>query len=126
MSRDILLDTHTLIWVLQGSDQLQHAKLHIAKARTVYASMVSWWEISIKATLGKLDVDPEQSWREAKLAGIHILPIEIAHCQMLLTLPMIHRDPFDRMLVAQSLSEDLPLLTHDITVAQYSDKIILF
>ena len=126
MSRDILLDTHTLLWVLQGSPQLQHAKPHIAHARAVYASMASWWEISIKATLGKLDVDPEKTWREAKLVGIHILPIEVVHCQKLLSLPMIHRDPFDRMLVAQALSEDLPLLTHDATVAQYSDKIILF
>ena len=126
MQDSLLLDTHTLIWVLDDAPQLHKAKPYIAQAKHIYVSMASWWEVSIKASSGKLAIDPLQAFLAAQQAGILTLPIHITHCQTLLTLPSIHRDPFDRMLIAQSITESLPLLTHDATLASYTELVTLF
>lgn len=122
----LLLDTHALLWVLNDAPQLSKAKPYIENTKNVYVSMASWWEISIKASLSKLPIDPQKTFLEAEQAGIKILPLQITHCQKLLDLPPIHRDPFDRMLIAQSITESLPLLTHDATLASYPELVILF
>ncbi|HNA22185.1 MAG TPA: type II toxin-antitoxin system VapC family toxin [Agitococcus sp.] len=124
--KNLLLDTHTLLWVLNDAPQLSKAKPYIEQANNIYVSMASWWEISIKASLNKLPIDPQMIFIEAQQAGIKMLPIQIAHCQKLLSLATIHRDPFDRMLIAQSITESLPLLTHDETLASYTKLVTLF
>jgi PIN domain nuclease of toxin-antitoxin system len=126
MKTKLLLDSHTFLWIVANKPEIRNAEPYLAQADTLYISTASWWEIAIKIGTGKLPLDYSLLQDVARRMGIITLGITAAHCQTLLSLPMIHRDPFDRMLVAQALSEDLPLLTHDATVAQYSDKIILF
>lgn len=122
----LLLDTHVFLWLLSDHPDLKLAEVHLTQAEMLYVSSASWWEIAIKIGLGKLNYDHQALLRLARQMQISTLDIQAKHTQALLSLPMIHRDPFDRMLIAQSLHEQLPLLTHDTTVAQYSDTIILF
>lgn len=117
----LLLDTHILLWVMQGADQLDAgARRLIEDAEQVHVSSVSMWEASIKAGLGKLKVDMDLL--EARLRGTAMRPLPVTweHAAALRRLPRLHGDPFDRMLVAQAVSEPLQLLTHDATLARYS------
>ena len=123
---NLLLDTHTLLWVLGDAPQLHKAKPYIEQAKNIYVSMASWWEISIKASLGKLPIDPQKTFLEAQQAGMKMLPIQIEHCQKLLDLPLVHRDPFDRMLIAQAITESIPILSHDETLSRYTKLVVLF
>ena len=86
-----------------------------------FYSIASMWEISIKQSLQKLDADLVLSDldRQCHLAGIHRIPIEIEHLERIKTLPDIHRDPFDRILVAQALEEGLVIVTRDRIIPQY-------
>ena len=120
----LLLDTHILLWVMLDDRQLSaRARSLINDADSLHVSTVSLWELAIKRNLGKLDLDA----LDAHLASSAIdpLPITWDHARQLRTLPALHGDPFDRMLVAQALSEPLHLLTHDAALAGYSDLVIL-
>lgn len=116
----LLLDTHVLLWWLADDANLgDQARKSISDARNqVYVSAASTWEISIKKALGKLDVPSDMS-SLVEEEGFLPLPISPYHGDQAGQLPDLHKDPFDRMLVAQAQAEGLILVTHDEAVAQY-------
>ncbi len=124
----LLLDTHSFLWFIAGSELLsESARLQIADLdNQAFVSIASLWEIAIKTSTGKLTLArpfevliPEQ----LELNEIEILPIKLNHLAVLTKLARHHRDPFDRLLVAQSASEPLVLLTADAALARYGDLI---
>jgi PIN domain nuclease of toxin-antitoxin system len=125
----ILLDTHVALWAITADERLSAtARQLILDSRTeVFVSAASVWEIAIKHGLARaqMPVSGRQAaaWFEA--AGYELLSVSAVHAAAVEDLPTIHADPFDRILVAQALSEPLRLLTHDQTVARYSDTIIV-
>jgi PIN domain nuclease of toxin-antitoxin system len=122
----LLLDTHVLLWAMQDSRQLSMpARKRIRAAEATYVSAASLWEIAIKAQLGKLSVDSEVLEEQLSLSGLQPLPITWQHTVQVRKLPMHHRDPFDRMLVAQAMTEPLRLLTHDEGLRVYSDLVTI-
>ena len=116
-----LLDTHVILWCAQGSDCLPAEVRAIIRDEECFYSVASMWEVAIKQSLRKLDADLSLSDldRQCRLAGINRVPIEITHLERIKTLPDVHRDPFDRLLVAQALEEGLVLVTHDRMIPQY-------
>ena len=125
----LLLDTHILLWVMQDAPQLSRAARRLLNdAEAIHVSSVSLWAIAIKSALGKLRLDPAELDAQLDQIGFSPLPVTRAHKRALRELPQVHDlhgDPFDRMLVAQALSEPLHLLTHDRTLAAYGDLILL-
>lgn len=119
-----LLDTHTLLWWLTDSPQLgPRCKAMISDQRNqIFVSAATTWEISIKMSLGKLEA-PEDMDSVVEDEGFSKLPISLYHGQLAGHLPVIHRDPFDRMLVAQAQAEGLILITADENIAQYNLRI---
>jgi PIN domain nuclease of toxin-antitoxin system len=121
LPRRILLDTHAWLWWQTDDPRLgARARRAIASASEVRVSAVSAWEIAIKIPLGKLRMPAEiDIEHELERGGFLSLPIEIAHADALRRLPALHRDPFDRMLLAQAASEGLTLLTCDRQLDAY-------
>ena len=120
----ILLDTHVLLWTLTDSPQINAARDLILSSETeVYISTASWWELAIKIGIGKIDVDLDMLRTATAESGFIDLPVLGAHTQALLTLPMLHRDPFGRMLVAQAISEPMRLITNDNNLRAYSNLV---
>lgn len=124
----LLLDTHVALWAITDSPSLpMKARDLIASARVdVWVSVASVWEISIKHALGRGDmpISGRQSLHYFGVSGYRILPIEPEHAAAVEDLPMHHADPFDRLIVAQALTEPMRLLTHDRVMPRYSDTII--
>lgn len=122
--RSYLLDTHVAIFSMSQSTSLSsEAKRAIAKGRNVL-SVVVYWEVMLKSMKGLLDVgDPRDWWREA-LEQLAATPLTFkpGHIAGLYALPVIHRDPFDRILIAQSIVEGLTLVTADAELARYSQS----
>ena len=119
-----ILDTHTLLWFLIGSPQLSaKARATIEDTGNVkYVSIASFWEISIKDTLGKLPLHkPYAELFPSCLDknGFKLLPITFPHLHAHRTLPLIHGDPFDRMIIAQALAEDIPIIGRDPEFSAY-------
>lgn len=125
---NLLLDTHVALWAITDSPKLlQKARDLIASPKTiVWVSAASVWEIAIKHSLGRGDmpVSGRDAMRYFQESGYRLLPVEAEHAAAVETLPAHHQDPFDRILVAQTLVEPMRLLTHDPLVARYSDTII--
>lgn len=120
----LLLDTHVLQWWLQDNRKLSvPARERIVAASQVYVSSVSIWEAGIKAAIGKLDVDLTGLPAAIAASGFLELAISHRHAVKVAQLPSIHRDPFDRMLVAQAMCEPLKLLTADHALAAYSELV---
>lgn len=120
----LLLDTHLYLWFLADSPKLtKKARTRIRRANEVYVSAASIWEASIKAALGKLDADPEELVAGIEASGFVELPVAARHAARTATLPRAHRDPFDRVLLAQALDEPLRFLTADDTLARYSELV---
>ena len=120
----ILLDTHIYLWWLQDHSNLSKAaRAKIMVASEVYISSASIWEASIKLGIGKLEADIGQLVAEIANSGFQELPILAKHAAMVAQLPDIHRDPFDRILVAQALCEPLRLLTADGILSGYSELV---
>ncbi len=121
----ILLDTHALIWWMCGDKKLGHdAKEQIATVEnTIYISAATVWEMSIKQQMGKLTV-PDDIESLIEELGFNALPISLFHGQQAGRLPMHHRDPFDRMLIAQAQAEGLQILTKDEYFPDYSVRLI--
>ena len=121
----LLLDTHILYWTLydQGR-QPASAKRLIVEADAVFVSAASFWEVAIKVKLGKLKADLDEMIASIEPAGFVELPIIARHSVQVASLPLHHTDPFDRMLVAQAMSESLYLLTADRRLSQYSSLVI--
>jgi PIN domain nuclease of toxin-antitoxin system len=114
-----LLDTHLLLWALAAPTKLSPATRKQLDSAEVYASAASIWEISIKSALGKLDAAPAEVLAAIEPAGFAMLPITGAHAAKVAELPALHKDPFDRMLVAQALYEPMILLTNDEVMRPY-------
>ncbi len=120
----ILLDTHTFIWLSGKSTQLsaEAAKLIADPNNTLLLSLASMWEIQIKMGIGKLTLPkplPDAIQELVLHNRLRLMPIELIHIYALATLPDHHRDPFDRLLIAQAVSENLPILTSDPLIARY-------
>ena len=119
----LLLDTHVVIWWDAGQRLSAAANKAIRDADQVYVSAASAWEIAIKTALGK--ISSTRSLAEATgESGFDELPVTFAHAAQLAVLPLIHRDPFDRMLVAQSMVEGVTLVTRDPALQQYGVAVI--
>ena len=120
----LLLDTHVLLWWLVDDRRLgTQARALISNAdNSVYVSAASAWEISIKRALGKLKA-PSSLDGSVEEAGFEKLPIGFQHAERAGSLPPLHSDPFDRMLIAQALLEDLLLVTADKSFARYGVKV---
>ncbi|MBS9780546.1 MAG: type II toxin-antitoxin system VapC family toxin [Moraxellaceae bacterium] len=124
-----LLDTHTLIWLIDNPEKLSPkvANILLNENNSLYYSMISIWEITIKISIGKLDL--QENWYEVfqtELFHNRILPISMnwQQMQILEKLPFYHRDPFDRMLIAQAQFNKLQLLSKDSVFSQYDISVI--
>ena len=119
-----LLDTHALIWWLEGDERfpITTREQLLTQRPVLWVSTVSFWEISIKRSIGKLldlSQSTEKLWDEARKQGFVMLQIDIRHLNQLEQLPFHHRDPFDRLLIAQAQVEDLTVLTRDAQFDAY-------
>jgi PIN domain nuclease of toxin-antitoxin system len=116
----LLLDTHVFLWAVSGSASLSRgARDTIVAAEAVYVSAASIWEIAIKARLGKIEGDCQELLGAIDASGFVELAVTGRHAAALATLALHHTDPFDRLLVAQALTEPLQLLTADRGLAAY-------
>ncbi len=122
----LLIDTQILLWSLMEPKKLSSLgrELICTPENTVFLSAVSMWEIRIKESIGKLTLPLEFAARVGEL-GFEDLPLKTQHTETLLDLPSIHKDPFDRMLVAQARTEGLKLLTADSRLLGYGEFVIL-
>jgi PIN domain nuclease of toxin-antitoxin system len=121
----LLLDSHILLWLVEpGSKRLPaRAKALITDAASVHFSIVSFWEIATKAAKGSLDIDLDLLSAAVDQAALRELPVKRQHIETLRTFTFHHRNPFDRMLVAQAVTGPLHLLTTDKALAAYSDLV---
>ncbi len=121
----LLLDTHSLLWALGQPENLrtEARQLIDAEENIVYVSMASLWECAITASLGKLAL-PGSFFEALGPAGFELLPIELQHVEAYSKLPMHHRDPFDRMLFALALHEQLILLTRDEEIRRCNVSVV--
>lgn len=122
-----LLDTHLLLWLLAEPERVPRSerdRLRDAVGQVFY-SVASLWEIAIKRSLGRLSFEPDTVFEHAELSGFQRLAIEPAHVCAVARLPWHHRDPFDRLLVAQSIAEPMTLLTLDAQLARYGSTVRL-
>lgn len=115
----LLLDTHALLWALSDVEIMAPRLRALIEdpGNAVFFSVVSLWEIVVKARIGKLDGDVGEI--AANAAGMELLSISLAYLKRLQTLPAHHRDPFDHLLIAQALQEDATFVSDDRHVAQY-------
>jgi len=122
----LLLDTHTFLWFVNDAPNLSEAALALLESdHDVLLSMASLWEIAIKYSVGKLNLpSPYEDFVTQQLLenDIDVLSVQISHLTVVARLPFHHRDPFDRMLIAQSISEGIPILSADSTFDAYSVK----
>ena len=122
----LLLDTHLLVWWFVDRRIPQRAtELIRDPANQLYASAASVWEVAIKAALGKIEVKPEALLAGLRDGGFQELAVSSRHATQVGLLPMHHRDPFDRLLVSQSLCESMSLLTDDRVLAVYGPTVIV-
>jgi PIN domain nuclease of toxin-antitoxin system len=121
----LLLDTHILIWWLSQDRRLSQPEIDIITDpdNLIFVSAATAWEIAVKRMIGKLEAPDDLP---AALAANNFLelPITIEHSQKLYQLPLHHNDPFDRIMVAQAMSEDLTFMTRDAKIALYEVRTI--
>ena len=119
-----LLDTHAAIWFFNGDHALSETAKKIIRdySNPIYLSVVSAWELAIKTGIGKLNFTGRAAGflHLAETSNIGIIPIKPDHLTALESLPLIHRDPFDRFFIATALVEDITLITADRNIAQYN------
>jgi PIN domain nuclease of toxin-antitoxin system len=122
---NLLLDTQVLVWCLAADRRLRNAARQAIEddANRVWVSAASAWEIEIKAALGKLRV-PDDLLTQMTAIRFDELPVRIEHALFLRRLPALHRDPFDRILIAQALCEGFTLVTADPVLREYPVRII--
>ena len=115
-----LLDTHALLWWITDDTRLSRRARSAISSGEILVSVVSAWEIEIKRGLGRIDADTHAILEEISATeGFHWLDIRPSHVAALVDLPDLHRDPFDRMLVAQAAVEGLTLVTRDSGLLAY-------
>lgn len=123
----LLLDTHVFIWMDRQPDRLPEKVFDACRnaENSLFLSVASIWEMQIKLALGKLQLSRplRRVVEEQSLNGVAILPVKLTHLWKLAELPSLHGDPFDRMLVAQSMDEDLHLISADSVMRNYPTKL---
>lgn len=125
----VLLDTHAFLWWIMDDPRLsQRVKTILSENHNqIFLSSASGWEMAIKVKLGKLSLPKNFEFfvvRELRNNGIEVLPVQMSHALHVHRLPAHHRDPFDRMLIAQSQLENLSLVTNDAQIVRYPIKTI--
>ncbi|MEW5762516.1 MAG: type II toxin-antitoxin system VapC family toxin [Bacillota bacterium] len=125
----VLLDTHVFLWWITDDERLspRAREVMVEGRNTLVLSAASGWEMAVKAQLGRLSVAGDfASFLSEQLAlnGIDTLPVTMAHALHVFELPAHHRDPFDRLLVAQALLEGMPIVTADPEIARYPVEVI--
>jgi PIN domain nuclease of toxin-antitoxin system len=125
----LLIDTQCWLWLHLAPERFSPRARRLLQRREteILLSIASAWEIAIKHGLGKLRLpEPLERWLPSRVqtSQTAILPIELAHILRLASLPSLHRDPFDRLIVAQALVEDLPLMTADAALPDYGVKLV--
>ena len=121
----ILIDTHLLLWALASPSKLSATARKLIDKSEIYVSAVSIWEISIKTALGKLAASSSDVLAAVEPAGFALLPITGDHAAHVATLAPHHKDPFDRLLVAQAQVEPMRLLSNDEVLRAYGDTVII-
>ena len=125
----VLLDTHAFLWLITDEDRLSEnaRQTFLNTENSLFFSAASLWEICIKKSLGKISL--KDGWfqtikEEMAINTIQWLPIEMTHCAEVTELPFHHRDPFDRMLIAQAIVEEMKLLSRDSRLSEYAIELI--
>ncbi len=125
----VLLDTHAFLWLITGDDRLSEnaRQTFLNTENNLFFSAASLWEICIKKSLGKISL--KDGWfqtiqEEMEINTIQWLPIEMTHCAEVTELPFHHRDPFDRMLIAQAIVEEMKLISRDSPLSNYAIELI--
>ncbi|HEY5314593.1 MAG TPA: type II toxin-antitoxin system VapC family toxin [Pirellulales bacterium] len=123
----LLLDTHSFLWFILDNPRLSSAARNLVEeaANEIHVSPASYWEIAIKIKLGKYALhQPYQQFVETQIAvnDFRIVPIEPKHTALLTTMPLHHKDPFDRLILAQALAEDIPIIGIDPQFDAYGVK----
>ena len=117
----VLLDTNIFLWLTMGSPRLSRdAKAILESADRVFISAASIWEVAIKVRLGKLSGDTDRLMDEIHENGFEELPVYARHAREVAKLPLLHGDPFDRLLIGQAIADQLQLLTADPQMRAYS------
>jgi len=121
----LLIDTHVLLWGMAADPKLSDDEAAALRARRnkIFVSVVSFWEIAIKVRDRRLQAPDDLLARVQADPDFEILPVQAEHAWRVGTLPRFHRDPFDRLLIAQALCENLTLMTHDRHMARYDAPI---
>lgn len=128
--KGLLLDTHALLWMVMADPRLsRNARMQIEKVERLAYSVVSFWEIALRLSRGGFDFALPVAWHHdlvGELRGINSVRLEIAaaHCRRLQDLPWHHKDPFDRMLIAQAQTEQLSIVTADPQFKEYEVKVV--
>jgi PIN domain nuclease of toxin-antitoxin system len=123
----VLLDTHTFLWAITDERRLSPKGRSLLGSADLWWSVVSLWEALTKVQIGKLTLpQPAGAFLTSELAsnGVRVLPVTLGHVLRVETLPLHHRDPFDRLLIAQSLEEGWPIVTADPQFARYPVEVI--
>lgn len=123
----LLLDTNVLLWAMANDKRLprETAKMILDPQNRVIVSSVSFWEITVKKTLGKISISLPDLKKHVEECQFELLPVTAEHCIGLADLPLLHHDPFDRLLVSQSRLEPAILLTGDNFLAAYGELVIV-
>ncbi|MCR5788824.1 MAG: type II toxin-antitoxin system VapC family toxin [Lachnospiraceae bacterium] len=122
-----LIDTHVLIWSLFDAGKLSDQAEHIiTNSNMIYVSIASLWEIAIKQSIGKIEIQStlQEIADQCSKSQIDVLNILPVHLDVIKQLPRIHNDPFDRLIIAQAVTEGLTLITKDTYIPQYDIKTI--
>jgi PIN domain nuclease of toxin-antitoxin system len=122
----MLIDSHVLIWLIKGQDLISPAAAMVLDRldERPMISMASVWEIEIKRAIGKLDLGTFQ-WKNDNITeAVEIIPITVADAVAAAGLPFVHKDPFDRMLVAQALNRGLSIMSRDTLLREYGVPVI--
>ncbi len=121
-----LLDTHALIWSVSAPEKLSRKARRIIESGAVKASVVSYWELILKKSRPRaLVTDPVAWWEQfVSRSSVEVLPLRVAHITELDGLTQLHRDPFDRVLLAQAIAENISLLSRDSELGRYGAKVV--
>jgi len=123
----VLIDTHVLLWGIQDEARVSRRVRALLPAADVWISVASLWEIITKVQIGKLVLPApvgDYLAQKLKMNGVSVLALNFDHVRRLEEVPLHHRDPFDRILIAQSLEEKLPLVTADPHFEKYPIQLI--
>lgn len=125
---DLLLDTHAFLWFVTGDKRLSRKARHQLsddQAR-LFISVASVWEMAIKVSLDRLGLPTSltEYISEKLQSGFHLFPVEWRHAAAVSQIPFHHRDPFDRLLIAQSIQEEIPIVSADVVFRKYPVKVI--